>query len=822
MCTGLRTLLLCLLMLLSGHSTATFTPPAQLLNEDASVYLGQWFTVFEDPSLTLSTDDVLIHYRNGEFGPPPNVSAQFGYRNTALWLATPLENATAAAVNLQLDVRYPPLDYIDVYLVRLQQDTTIIDQSFALGDHHPYHQRPIKARTHQAALTFAANSQFILLVRVQSDSSLAIPMYLTPLEQLYEDDHFSQIFMGLFYGIALGLFAYNLFLFLLIRDTVYLTYILYVLGYTLFMASLDGLLFPLWPNAIDWESRSIYIFPWACGIFLSQFCRTILQTREQAPRYDLLLRLFFWLYLVGTLAFFVLDTHFIARINSPVIALNALTILGITIVRYAQGHTAAAYFIAGMGSFCVGLISVAAGAMNLIGHYDLAPTILKIGASIEMILFSIALAQRINSLEASNALAKREVALARAEAHARERFSQKMQEANSHLENAVRARTEFLANMSHEIRTPMNGVLGMIELTQGTQLNHEQRQLLDVAYRSGRTLLALLNDILDLSKIESGKLELEKHNFSLIALIVDLKNLYSVTLQDKALFFEIENADQGPDWIVGDRTRIWQILSNLIGNAIKFTREGGITVTVTADDHGQLNLTVKDTGIGISPSAQARIFQAFTQADSSTTRQFGGTGLGLTISRKLAELMNGSLSVESDEGSGSRFTLAIPYVPGQRPPQADRLSGSKPGETSDATPLRVLVAEDNDVNRLVIRGMLQRLHITPIIVNDGLVALKQCQREPFDLVLMDLQMPEMDGLQATRAIRSDATLNQTTPIVALTADSMEGDREKCLAAGMSDYLSKPVQLSELKSMILKWTQLNKSQGPSSVSTPTEG
>ncbi|MBK8972941.1 MAG: response regulator [Hahellaceae bacterium] len=822
MCTGLRTLLLCLLMLLSGHSTATFTPPAQLLNEDASVYLGQWFTVFEDPSLTLSTDDVLIHYRNGEFGPPPNVSAQFGYRNTALWLATPLENATAAAVNLQLDVRYPPLDYIDVYLVRLQQDTTIIDQSFALGDHHPYNQRPIKARTHQAALTFAANSQFILLVRVQSDSSLAVPMYLTPLEQLYEDDHFSQIFMGLFYGIALGLFAYNLFLFLLIRDTVYLTYILYVLGYTLFMASLDGLLFPLWPNAIDWESRSIYIFPWACGIFLSQFCRTILQTREQAPRCDLLLRLFFWLYLVGTLAFFVVDIHIIARINSPVIALNALTILGITIVRYAQGHKAAAYFIAGMGSFCVGLISVAGGAMNLIGHYDLAPTILKIGASIEMILFSIALAQRINSLEASNALAQREVTLARAEALARERFSQKMQEANSHLENAVRARTEFLANMSHEIRTPMNGVLGMIELAQGTQLNHEQRQLLDVAYRSGRTLLALLNDILDLSKIESGKLELEKHNFSLIDLIVDLKNLYSVTLQDKALFFELENADQGPDWIVGDRTRIWQILSNLIGNAIKFTREGGITVTATADVYGHLSLTVKDTGIGISPSAQARIFQAFTQADSSTTRQFGGTGLGLTISRKLAELMNGSLTVESDEGIGSRFTLTIPYVPGQRPPQADRLSGSKPGEIIDATPLRVLVAEDNEVNRLVIRGMLQRLHITPIIVNDGLVALKQCQSEPFDLVLMDLQMPEMDGLQATRAIRGEATLNQMTPIVALTADSMEGDREKCLAAGMSDYLSKPVQLSELKSMILKWTQLHKSQGPSSVSTPTEG
>ena len=806
MCCRLHIVLLIVLSLLGLEALASDKAPAIHLSSEGEYYLGDHQVVLEDIALSLTPEQAIKRFLAGEFSLPPTTSAQFGYRSSAIWLATPVENPDSAERVLRLDIRYPPLDFIDVYLLQQHEGEWQITFDAALGDHYPYHERQVRSRTHQVNLNFPAQSNSVLLLRVRSESSLAIPAYLTTLEHLYEKDHFNQIFLGVFYGIALGLFAYNLFLFLIIRDTVYLTYILYVLGYTLFMASLDGLLFPLWPQAIDWESRSIYIFPWACGIFLSLFCRTILQTRDQSPWSDRLLRLYFWLYLLGTLAFFFIDIRIIAHINSPVIALNALTILGITIVRYRQGHKAAAYFIAGMGSFCIGLISVAGGAMNLIGHYDLAPTILKCGASIEMILFSIALAQRINSLEASNALARREVAVARAEALARERLSLKMQEANSHLEKAVKARTEFLANMSHEIRTPMNGVLGMIELTQGTPLNHEQKQLLDVAYRSGRTLLAVLNDILDLSKIESGKLELEQQPFSLNDLLSDLKNLYSLSLQDKALFFRVERAPDAPDWIIGDRTRIWQILSNLVGNAIKFTRTGGLTVFVRTDEQGQLSLAVADTGIGISPAAQQKIFQAFTQADSSTTRQFGGTGLGLTISRKLAELMQGTLSVQSEENVGSRFTLTLPFRSGT-PPRAEILQ-SDAANSNEPTiaSLRVLVAEDNDVNRLVAKGMLRRLHINPLVVNDGLAALRCCQEQPFDLILMDLQMPLMDGLQATQAIRREAPLNQMTPIVALTADSMEGDREKCLTAGMSDYLSKPMQQQELGAIVLKWTQ----------------
>lgn len=353
----------------------------------------------------------------------------------------------------------------------------------------------------------------------------------------------------------------------------------------------------------------------------------------------------------------------------------------------------------------------------------------------------------------------------------------------------------------------MNGVLGMVELARGTELDAEQKHYLDVAYRSGRTLLALINDILDLSKIESGKLELESVDFTLSELLAELENLFSVPLQDKGLYFRQERDPNIPDWIKGDRTRIGQILTNLIGNAIKFTSEGGITVSMALVNPGLLTIRVTDTGIGISQAAQQKIFSSFTQADSSTTRKFGGTGLGLTISRRLAELMQGELLVTSEEGKGSRFSFSWPFQTGKRPGDESNFrdeSGMVPENCAD---LQVLVAEDNEVNCMVAKGMFKRLNIAPVIVNDGIAAIEKCEEMKFDLIFMDIQMPHLDGLSATRRILGESTQNKSTPIIAMTADSMEGDREKCLASGMKDYIAKPIQLDELKTVILKWSAI---------------
>ena len=359
--------------------------------------------------------------------------------------------------------------------------------------------------------------------------------------------------------------------------------------------------------------------------------------------------------------------------------------------------------------------------------------------------------------------------------------------------------------MSHEIRTPMNGISGMVELTQDTQLNTEQQQYLKVAYRSGKTLLTLINDILDFSKIDSGKLDLESIDYNIVHQLDDLKNLFALQFQDKNLYLTIEKDANVPDWVRGDKTRVWQVLSNLIGNAIKFTDSGGITISVAQPSHDQLAISVADTGIGIKSEAQDKIFSSFTQADNSTSRQYGGTGLGLTIFKKLAKLMHGDLTVESQEGQGSRFIFTLALVEASAS-QTDNERIDLDVMADDCAGIKVLLAEDNEVNRMVAKGMFKKLGVVLEIANDGQEALTKCSEKTFDLIFMDVQMPNMDGLTATRLILNESLKNQKTPIIAMTANAMNEDKAQCLEAGMKDFLPKPFNRKGLQFILLKWSK----------------
>ena len=375
-------------------------------------------------------------------------------------------------------------------------------------------------------------------------------------------------------------------------------------------------------------------------------------------------------------------------------------------------------------------------------------------------------------------------------------------EARNKAEESARAKEMFLANMSHEIRTPMNAIMGMANLLKNTPLNKKQTEYLDAIITSADNLLVIINDILDITKIESGKLSLEEIDFDVRTLVKNIYKSVYYKAEEKGLLFEYKIDENIPQYLVGDPVRINQVLFNLIGNAVKFTLKGSVKLTVSLKKKNNKKATlvfdITDTGIGIDEDKIDTIFETFKQEDESTTRKFGGTGLGLSISKSLVELFGGKLNVKSKKNVGTTFwfEITLPVGTGEN----IRTKSDIKINTNPLKGKKVLLVEDHEINRFLATTILQQWNIDVDIAENGVIAVDKVKENTYDAILMDMQMPEMGGIEATKIIRN--ILNSNVPIIALTANAVKGDAEKCIEAGMNDYLSKPFEPSDLFNKLL--------------------
>jgi signal transduction histidine kinase/CheY-like chemotaxis protein len=754
-----------------------------------------------------------------------------------------------------------------------------------------------------------------IYLRVESSSTVFVPLYFATWPAAAEQLEISSLAHGMFYGVLLGLFAYNLFLFASLRETSYFWYLIYTLNMLLFMAAFDGLLWKWLPMSIGIQSVSIYSLMFLHCIVATQFSRHFLHTAAHFHRIDRLLRgviilvalTLVSLPLIGLAAYNLLASLFVLSTSAVLLA------TGIHVWR--QGFRYGLYYTLAWGVLLGSLMLSTAGSLGYELVVSYGTDWVKLGICLELFILSLGLADRIRTLKEARFKADEQTRQARLEA---------------------RTKGRFLAKMSHEIRTPLNGVLGMLHLLRHTPLNRTQQFYVDTINSSGSTLMSVINSVLDYARIESGHVQLEQIEFDLEELLSSTCSLFTAQAVAKQLELYCCIDPEVPRRVMGDPTRLNQILLNLLGNGLKFTSRGHVSLQVSRRDKSltagccSLRFQVRDTGIGISPEAQSELFDSFTQADSSTTRRYGGSGLGLAISQELTTLMGGRIDITStlDEGSTFSFELSLgipdeslrdqqevplfgsamlvggdqaaldcygamlvrlgfsvqtfmvsehfaqplddcllvvstagmnatdlsrletllaerrqpslllssvatpdnecatidgvvltcrsPITPVRLREALDTLARSShtaptdelqpdAGRRAEADRITVLVAEDNPVNQMVVGGLLERYDCTVVLANDGAEAVQLYQADPqrFQLVLMDGEMPHMDGFEATRQIRAYERSKQLPPvtIVALTAHVLDIHREAGAEAGMNDYLAKPLQAHALYAVI---------------------
>ena len=758
--------------------------------------LGQSMYVFEDVRGDASIDDIASPAVQGSFRLHDKPVLNAGYSRSVFWLRLDLHYLPREAQgdrNWLLELAYPPLDHLELYLPDEAGGFALAQRT---GDSLPFDTRQIRQHNYLFELNLEPNQNKRIYLRLESQGSIQAPLTLWAPNAYLEEQPARIYVLGIIYGVLLVMLVYNLFIFLSVRDTSYLYYILYIASFGLYQVSVNGAgIEYFWPNNPWWANAATPFLIGSAALFGCQFARSFLHTGEHSPWVDRLLLLLMACG-AGVMILALSVSYATAlRLATYLALLFTVVIFAAGVLAWLRGMRVARYFIFAWTAFLIGGIVNTLMVLGYLPNVFLTMYASQIGSALEVGLLSLALADRINAMKEERTRILQEA-------------GRKLETLNQELADSNRFKDEFLATVTHELRTPMNGVIGSLELMQTVKMDIELEQYQKTAAASARDMMRMVNDILALTELQAGKLYPRRETFSLRGLFDGLRAQYAARAEDKGLTFALELDDNLPDTLEGDAAKLAQALGYLLDNAIKFTSQGGVTLQVgrvgSVGSNLPLSVVVSDTGIGFAPG-DGDLYQRFHQLDGSMTRKYGGLGIGLAICRQLVDLLGGVLSHESQPGQGSRFRLDVPLTLPLQPQVSDVRPARPQGGAlqRQAQQCTVLIVEDNAINQLVTRGMLLKLGYRVRTADNGAEALELLRGETVDAVLLDCQMPVMDGFATCRALRALPGCAEL-PVLAITAHSHSGDRERCLAAGMSDYLAKPVKFDELRVLLHDW------------------